>query len=535
MTSVALFTMPDIFAEPQAGDVVPPRGLLQDLSTEVGNQLLRKFMASFGSGVALADGVALYAGQVDAGRSVYNVTHNKDGSRNNSPVKFGFVFESLVTGEQNRNAVINGTGERFSRVDDLYFAKNKDGETLPHSELDDIATFNNQHTDVVGYTADGIRVKQQLKVVKNTEILLEERYTVSDDPHAPDEIVVPADEYERHEACLKKISQDANASPERRARANAALGKLRASTVTRAETENTAAYCRVVGQAAADAVQRAGERTLKGLLPEAGLLVVGGAVWELRDAAEHPETLSLWQRIERFFGVVWKKLVSSCIVRAGKEFALETLNVLLGAMKSMFKSAGSLLMTLGKGIGTVWESLYDYLTGKIRSFSQLVSIILKTLTTVGIGTLAYIAEQQLTALGMPGLIAGLLSAALAGIAVVFANRTIDASLFALVNLFSGVEAAKMRRERIEELCREAIPRLAAEREALARTIEKYYKERASLFGAAFYEFKTAVASRDSVGTFMALESINQAFGCTLGWRTEEEFDAMMESDEPLVL
>lgn len=36
-------------------------------------------------------------------------------------------------------------------------------------------------------------------------------------------------------------------------------------------------------------------------------------------------------------------------------------------------------------------------------------------------------------------------------------------------------------------------------------------------------------------TIMALETLNQAFGCTLGWKTEEEFDDMMERDASFVL
>ncbi len=211
------------------------------------------------------------------------------------------------------------------------------------------------------------------------------------------------------------------------------------------------------------------------------------------------------------------------------------MNLLLGALRSAFKSAGTLLSTIGKGLNTVWESVYGYLTGKISSFSQLVSVILKTLVTAGIGTVAYVLEQQLTALGIPAILGGLLAAALAGLAIVFANRAIDASVFALVNIFSGAEASRIRRERIEELCREAIPRLIAEREALERTIQRYYQEREALFSAGFQQFKTALSSRDSVKTFMALETLNQAFGCTLGWKTEEEFDDMMENDTAFVL
>ena len=51
----------------------------------------------------------------------------------------------------------------------------------------------------------------------------------------------------------------------------------------------------------------------------------------------------------------------------------------------------------------------------------------------------------------------------------------------------------------------------------------------------FHDFKSALSSRDTVKTFMALETLNQAFGCTLGWKTEEEFDEMMERDAVFVL
>ena len=530
MTTLALFAAPDnIFAGPQPQDAMLPKSLMEDVTTEVGNQLLRKFMASFGSNLALADGVALYAAQLNTVRDIYAVTHNKDGSPNRNPVRNGFTFEAQVTGEQNRNAVIQETGVTFSRVDELYLAKRRDGETLPHKDLDNIACYNNMYTDVVGYDENGIRVKQQLKVVKDTRILLEERYTLSDDPQAPNEIVVPADDYAHHKRNLERMAQSADS--EQRAKAQAALQKLRPSTITRAQTETEAAYWHAAVQSATDVTCRAGERALKGLLPEMGMLVVGGAVWELRDAMENSLSLSIWERFKRFLRVVWEKLASSAVVRAGKELGLEALNLLLGALRSAFKSAGTLLSTIGKGLNTVWESVYGYLTGKISSFSQLVSVILKTLVTAGIGTVAYVLEQQLTALGIPAILGGLLAAALAGLAIVFANRAIDASVFALVNIFSGAEASRIRRERIEELCREAIPRLIAEREALERTIQRYYQEREALFSAGFQQFKTALSSRDSVKTFMALETLNQAFGCT----TEEEFDDMMENDTAFVL
>ena len=511
-----------------------PKGVLQDVADEVGKQLLRRFMSAFGSNLALADGVALYSNQVAACRSVYNVTHNKDGSLNKSPRVYGFIFESLAVGEQNRDAIIQKTGVTYDRVDDLYYQQCKDGEKLPHEDLESLATFNNPYTDVVGYDESGIKSKQQLKAEKDTRGLLEERYTISQDDQAPDVILVPADDYEHHKAELERMACSQN--EELAARAKAALAKLRKSSLTRDQIKTQqAAYTHGAMQTVKDGVCRAGERSMQGILAEAGMLVIGGAVWELRDAATNPSELTIWQRLERFLGIFWKKLTASAVVRVGKEFALEALHLLFGVLRNIFKSAGALLSTLAQGISTVWESIYDYLTGKIESFSQLVTVILKTLTTVGIGTLAFTLEQQLTALGIPGMLSGLMAAALAGVAVVFANRSIDATIFTLTNLFSRVDASRLRREQIETVCREAIPRLRMQRRALEASLQKYYAERARLFRSNFTDLREALASRDSMRTCMALESLNQAFGCTLGWKTDKEFDEMMESDAPLIL
>lgn len=157
MSSVVhLLDPPDILEAPSQQMAIP-KGVLQDVADEVGKQLLRRFMSAFGSNLALADGVALYSNQVAACRSVYNVTHNKDGSLNKSPRVYGFIFESLAVGEQNRDAIIQKTGVTYDRVDDLYYQQCKDGEKLPHEDLESLATFNNPYTDVVGYDESGIK------------------------------------------------------------------------------------------------------------------------------------------------------------------------------------------------------------------------------------------------------------------------------------------------------------------------------------------------------------------------------------------
>ncbi len=95
-----------------------------------------------------------------------------------------------------------------------------------------------------------------------------------------------------------------------------------------------------------------------------------------------------------------------------------------------------------------------------------------------------------------------------------------------------VKAAKARRKHIEAMCISLIPKIRQEREILEQTINQYFKDREKIFSQAFKTMDIALAEFDPDKFVSALENINNQFGKTLQFKTFEEFDKFMESDEP---
>ena len=78
------------------------------------------------------------------------------------------------------------------------------------------------------------------------------------------------------------------------------------------------------------------------MISELALISVGGAVWEVRDEIRNPGLVSIANRMERLVLTIWNKLSNSvgCVFK--KEFALEIVSLVAGALANVFKSAKNL-------------------------------------------------------------------------------------------------------------------------------------------------------------------------------------------------
>lgn len=518
------------------GTATLPLSILDEALEEVKNQLLRRYMGSFGSALSLANGVDLYAVQVDGAKRIHTVTHTKakpgESSRKKKSITFGHTFEELEVMQNNRHSVIIGSPDISMTTDELADLK-RNADPSYMNDLAEYATTNHNKVDVVIFNDEtGVQKTLQLKNTRNTGVLLEERYIFG--PEAPDKIVVPSGSvaingktktyYELHKDALNKIIESSK-DEKRVALAKGALDKLEKGKTTRWQSLNP--NIAIAKQASRDATLRVSENIAKAVMPEVAVLTVGGVIWEARDYQSAPGAMSTWERIKRFFLILWDKISESLGLRAKKELALEALNGLLAILKSTFKSFSAFIGTLGKAINQVWESLYNYLTGKITSFSELVGVILKGITTVSIGTLAFSFEQFLATFGIPSIIGGFIAAAFAGIAIVFANRGIDASIKSMVSLLSAAELAKARRAEIEAFCAEALPRIIDGADEFASLTKQYYAERSAILSKNFAVLQAGLAGGDAQRVLAALRSVNSAFGTSIPWKDIADFDALM--------
>ena len=105
-------------------------------------------------------------------------------------------------------------------------------------------------------------------------------------------------------------------------------------------------------------------------------------------------------------------------------------------------------------------------------------------------------------------------------------------------LTDSLKAAKIARERriaIEKECAESIKLLKEYRQQLEDGINKYLKEKRELFDATFLEIKSTLKIGDVDGYIAATNKVTRAFGGKPQFSNMAEFEALMASDEKVIL
>ena len=263
---------------------------------EIENQIKMRMMSYYGSDLNLADGVSLYANSLDTGKHIYEVNHNKDGSKNKNI--HGFNFEAHEVGAMNREAVIKNSGKHAVTSDQL--AKEKENKKVESSgeennsknisNKDKYTKKNHQQVDVIIHKGETIVTTHQLKHVKDIKILYEAKYTTKEG--APKRIVI-------HDGRLMetKIALDnrvkyldgkkkKTADPEARNKIEDEIKRIKIAKrklkegYTKAD-DSYSPNLTLASQTAQDVAHRTAENVGKATLQEIACLAAGGSFWEI--------------------------------------------------------------------------------------------------------------------------------------------------------------------------------------------------------------------------------------------------------------
>ena len=452
----------------------PP--ISDELYTSVKEQVITKVMTYFRVPIDPTIAVSLYANSVDGMQRIKSSHTNKDGTDNNNPMNYGNTYEEQEVTAFNHAAIENNCDLRAERTDNL--SKMKD---LP-KPLQKYANLHDQHSDIIIYdnNTGEVVARVQLKHTKDTTILTKEAYTTSRE--APEIILVPPDTEARHAVNLRKRMTHGR-SENSRNRAEVASEKLTGGLVDSKYTEKIdddnpalndtfSIYGQLhklskdypslskkipyAGQAGT-LITDAASNVTNSIIAGAGPIILGGIIYELKDAFENQNSLSWIDRICRFLNAVFSSIKNTL----KNSLVKELINGILGFVAGIFKNAAKLITTFATAIHQICGHIYDYVTGKIKNFSDLVAVVLKAFAVAGITTFCVILEKFVATNfpWIPGLLVAILSAAIGGIAMVFASKAIDAVVYTFVKMVSRVEAAKLRREQIEKYINDTLPKL----------------------------------------------------------------------------
>ena len=93
-----------------------------------------------------------------------------------------------------------------------------------------------------------------------------------------------------------------------------------------------------------------------------------------------------------------------------------------------------------------------------------------------------------------------------------------------------VKVARERRERIEAMCLESITLIRQHRLELEALLKTHFAERRQTLTQAFDGIEQSLVSWDADDFIQHLESVNQAFGKSLPFKSFDEFDIFMKDN-----
>lgn len=527
------------------------QALSEVLIDEIGTQTL----ARLGLNIFSLNTYGAYSASVTA----TNIVSNSYDQHKKNKNFFGQTFEDLDVGQKNILSALKNNGQKTYTTDELADIKktadilsskkyenlnNKDKKKFDFimrnysEEVSNISSNNNMQkharkhdpeTDTVTFDEYGnVLHKSQHKVIKNTNDLLKDRYLEKNDS-----LTMPFDDYKKHKTNLEKIIADSK-NPQKQEKATKALAMLNKNNVTnRLMCENPRSTIVVTQSLAASGhIAQAG---LSDAIVVSLSTLANGAVFEIKDAfSDDSNTVSISTRIKRLL----EKVLQSFKEPFSRGATFGALDVGIGILTQIFKSISSKLTYVWRELRTslksIFNAVWDFFNGKIKTYKELISIVLKALFSASMVVGVIAVEAQLEAFLAPlvspviaSFLAPALSITVGAIAVVLMSKSVDLALNALFGVFAQRDIAKMKAEEVEALCADMLPSLIEDREKLESLIKKTYQDRKVSFNHSFNEFKNGFLSSDIDSFISGLQGINSLYGKSLSFSTFSEFDTFM--------
>ena len=580
--------------------MVKSKALYEEVIDEIGTQTLARFglnifsLNTYGAYGASVTATNIVSRTYDIRNKSANENEALEQRNRRVASSRGYVFEDLDVGQKNIMSEFLNKGQKTYTTDELadikkiadIIASNKKIENLEpdiqdkfnfimsnykeevlkinsSKNMSDNAKKNDPSTDTITFDEKGNIVKKsQHKVIKETKGFFErEKFYDSSGKVLKDEngqilykkdengefiykylenndvLTVPFDDYKRHKENLENMIQNPKSEEEKK-KAEKALSMLNKNNVTnRLMCENPKTTAVITqSMVASGHIVQAG---LSDAIVVALSTLANGAIFEIKDAfSDNGSVVAIEERIKRLL----KKVLESFKEPFQRGASFGAIDIGVGILSQVFKSISSKLKLLWKELRTslksIFNAIWDFFSGKIKTYKELLSIIIKGLLSavlvLGTVTLETQLEVFLAPLVSPivaSFLAPTLSIIIGSIALVLMMKTIDLAMNTLFGVFAQRDMAKVKAEEIAKLCEEFLPSLIEDRKELEELIKNTYKERKLTFETSFEDFKMGLSTNNIDALISGLNGINSLYGKKLQFSNQKEFDNFMQGEE----
>ena len=500
--------------------------LTDEVIQEIGEQMSQVITSRAKWGKAwdldLMSGIAIYQNHIKTAASLKSVRLNKSGQENQSRAQIsGKSFEILDVHDRRHSGKIAYTTDELASLLDI----GEDALFSKHPGLERYAKFNHPQTDVVELGSKGKFQTYQHKALDKPNQYYDEFCKDIEN----DRFVVPSDKYN---AVLSDLDRRIKGGGEEGKSAHKIKKGLEKGSVRYGETKSPQGTH--VRKVAGDAGKRTLGNVSKVIISDIAVFAFGGTVMEIREAYQNPHAMPLMERCKRLLRAIWEKLQTSFKDRALREIGSEVILGLTTVLVAPVKKARNAIRKVVDVLRRLWM---QFVSGKIKTLAGLVSAALKAVFVVASIGIAFALEQWLSSMmkAIPGgdILAAVIAAALAGVMIVVANRSVEAVVQTLFGIFAKGVVARLRREEIQRLCDKVIPQLIEDRDRLEVLMESHFARRDRLLSSSFAQLRASRDLQDIDSFLNGLVELNTAYRRSLPWCSFQQFDQCMLDDKPM--
>ena len=212
-----------------------------------------------------------------------------------------------------------------------------------------------------------------------------------------------------------------------------------------------------------------------------------------------------------------------------------------GAVDILIKSLTQILTQIGKRIAKLWDSIRtsaksiynaicDYMSGKIKTFGEMINVVVKSLFSAAMVFGAALLETQLDAYLAPiltpavsSIISPAITIVLCSIAVVIGAKFIDKVLVCFFGVYAQLQKSRQKAAEISALVDEVLPVLVKDNDKIEELIKTKFKQMSAKLESSFNVLQEAFGKDNSELLLQSLMAINDVYGKRLKYTDKDEF------------
>lgn len=256
-----------------------------------------------------------------------------------------------------------------------------------------------------------------------------------------------------------------------------------------------------------------------------------GSVYELKDEfiLKNHEDFSI--RIERILKRVYE-VGSDNFVRGASYGVIDTLMIIISQyLKAIGGNLKTIWTNLRNSAKSIYNAIYQFIKGQIKTYSELIRIILKSLFSaiiVGFG----IALEQKLSIYVGNTLAIAISILICSVGVAIFVQSLDLAINGFLAICAKADVAKKRREEVEALFNEVMPKMIENRKSLEKYLDNYISNLSTKSDLCFNDLVTSLSSSNYKVANDNICKLGEIYGVKGLFKTNKEFIDFLDSDKP---